>query len=308
MRGFFGILKNSSETTSQQLPSLPSDLSYSEFTFKTTRGFLAKKIDQYTGMNNSEGDELFYHSLTKSSFNHLNNENRIERILYLSELMLKWHDQQIDLVNQINNLPINNDLKNAMFKAHSIYKKEIFSPMPDLLKPYELQQNQSEWEVYRDVIFAATQGQFLLITEEEVNQYKEGKVFCQGKVKERSDIPACRNLAKATLEQKGFNKTKMMSWLLVLSEAITNTIKHAEGGKMTLIENDKNSEIRFVIEDKGPGFSLKELPETTLMAGYSTKKSMGQGFTLMMKIAKQVLLCTSTNGSTIILTFDSRPE
>lgn len=306
MRRLFDILKSSSETTHPQLPSLPSDLSYSELNFKTTRGFLAKKIGQYIGMNKTDGEELFYQSLTNSSLKPLNKENRIENILYLCELMLNWNEQQIDILTQINNLSISNELKNALFKVHSIYKKEIFTPISQSYYELELQQNQSEWEVYRDVIYAATQGQFLLISEEEVSQYKRGNVFCQGIIKERSDIPACRNLAKASLEQKGFNKTKVMSWLLVLSEAITNTIKHAEQGKMTLIEDEQNSEIRFVIEDKGPGFSLKELPKTTLLAGYSTKKSMGQGFTLMMKMAKQVLLCTSANGSTIVLTFESK--
>jgi anti-sigma regulatory factor (Ser/Thr protein kinase) len=99
-----------------------------------------------------------------------------------------------------------------------------------------------------------------------------------------------------------------MSWILVLSEAITNTIKHAELGKMTLVESVEEEEIRFVIEDNGPGFPLKDLPKNTLLAGCSTKKSMGQGFTLMMKIAKQVILYTSPRGSTIILTFDSTKE
>jgi hypothetical protein len=35
---------------------------------------------------------------------------------------------------------------------------------------------------------------------------------------------------------------------------------------------------------------------------------MGQGFTLMMKMTKQVILYTSSEGSTIILRFDSSKE
>ena len=62
--------------------------------------------------------------------------------------------------------------------------------------------------------------------------------------------------------------------------------------------------MNIIIEDTGSGFPLKTLPYTTLMAGYSTKKSLGQGFTLMMKLATQVLLKTSSSGSTIVLIFE----
>jgi anti-sigma regulatory factor (Ser/Thr protein kinase) len=166
----------------------------------------------------------------------------------------------------------------------------------------------TKWTVYRDVIFAATQGKFLLITEREVSQYKVGTLLCEGIINERSDIPIRRNQVKEALEHKVTNKAKLMSLLLVLSEAITNTIKHAEEGAMTVLEDKEKNEIRFIIEDKGPGFPLKDLPKTTLLAGYSTKRSMGQGFTLMMKMTKQVALHTSPMGATIILLFNFDDE
>jgi anti-sigma regulatory factor (Ser/Thr protein kinase) len=274
------------------------------------RGFLARKIAQYLGLNITEGDTLFYHSLTQTSFipATTNEEEKIECILQLSELMLKWNEKQQDILKKIKYLNINVDIQNAMVKAYAIFEKDLFSQSTLLLEQENViifQKEQSKWEVYRDVIFAATQGRFLLISEEEVSNYYEGLVFCEGIINDRSDIPKCRNLAKVSLEHKGFDKAKVMSCLLVLSEAITNTIKHAEKGKMTLVESEQNNEIRFVIEDRGPGFSLKELPKATLLEGYSTKKSMGQGFTLMMKMAKKILLFTSPKGSTLILTFDT---
>ncbi|WML49529.1 ATP-binding protein [Neobacillus sp. PS3-34] len=227
---------------------------------KIRRGFLAREISQYLGLTITEGDTLFYQSLTQLSFIHSNDENQIEFVLHLSELMLKWNEQQLDIVNQINSLNIKNNLQNSMLKAYHTYEKELFLRQPQSLKKDNqdpFQQEQSKWEVYRDVMFAATQGRFLLISEIEASKYKVGNVFCEGIIKERSDIPACRNLARECLELKGFNKTKVMSWLLVLSEAITNTIKHAEEGKMTLVESEQNSEIRFVIEDRGRDFACR---------------------------------------------------
>ena len=307
MRRFFEKVFNDSskEKTQPTAPSLPSNLAYTDINFRTKRGYLARKLGHYLGLEIKEGDTLFYLSLSKSSFSNSTAEE--EYLIQLSEQMLNWWKLKQDIPQKVKNSEIRSDIQNAMLKAYDIYKQDLFTPSSPYMEKEQLNTNKenNEWEIYRDIMFAATQGQFLLISRVELSKYKMGNLFCNGTIKERSDIPLCRNLAKESLVQKGFDRAKIMSWLLVLSEAITNTIKHAEEGKMTLIEDVENNEIRFVIEDKGPGFPLKDLPKTTLLAGYSTKKSMGQGFTLMMKMAKQVLLNTSPKGSTIILIFDS---
>lgn len=310
-RLFDKVFKDSSKENNQlSAKSLPSDLAYKEINFRTKRGFLAKKISNYVGLDTAHGDDLFYLSFSSTSFMDLTNENDPLIFLQLSEKMLLWGVKNQDIVQQIKNTDISDEIQNAMLKAFEIVKSDLFSNPSIAVEQQEFtlsnkQHDDEKWLVYRDVILAATQGKFLLITEKEVNRYMEGIVFCEGTINDRSDIPLCRNRAKESLESKFISKTTIMSWLLVLSEAITNTIKHAEGGKMTLIEDVENNEVRFVIEDRGPGFSLKELPNATLLAGYSTKKSMGQGFTLMMKMAKQVSLFTSPNGSILILNFDS---
>ncbi|WP_198510307.1 ATP-binding protein [Bacillus solitudinis] len=304
------VLKLPSQENLFDIPSLPSDLTFSEFNQRTTRGFLARKLSQYLDLTDEEGNRLCYQSLRESSF--LQSDNDSEFLLQLSEKMMKWHEQQQDVQKEIEELEIKNHLKNALLKAHDMHKQDLFrssSPQSNHKQVESFKDKDiTEWEIYRDVIFAATQGQFLLISEEEISNFATGNVFCEGTIKERTDIPLCRNKAKESLEQLGFSKSKFVGWLLVLSEAITNTIKHAEEGQMTLINDEEKNEVRFLIKDKGPGFPLEELPKKTLLAGYSTKKSMGQGFTLMMKMAKQVLLCTSSTGSTIILVFEADKE
>jgi anti-sigma regulatory factor (Ser/Thr protein kinase) len=287
-------------TQDKKAPSLPLDLTYREVNYRTKRGFLAKKLCHYSGLEAAAGDEVFYSSLSCSACDE-NSEDH-ELFLYLSELMLKWADDGHDIREQILKFDIKSEIQNAMLKAHEMYKKDLFT-----IKAPNSQQKQPEWEkwkVYRDVIMASTQGKFLLISEQELIGFKKGRIFCQGTIKKLADIPSCRHRAKDRLEAMGYNDSTIMSWLLVLSEAITNTIKHGEEGRMTLLEDEDQNEIRFIIEDRGPGFSLKELPKATLLAGYSTKKSMGQGFTLMMKMSKQVSLYTTSEGSTIILSFN----
>lgn len=294
------------ENQSDSLTELP----YSSLSFFTKRGFLAMKLSKYLNLEKENKDYLLYQSIFNSQFLEANFETEAKDFsLYLSDLMLKWHDHDLDIPSQIKSTEFSNDVKNGMLKAFQIYQEDLFfKPINNPpITPFNNSKDR-EWEIYRDVIYAATQGQFLLISDQELEDYKKGKVFCEGEIKERSDIPTCRNLAKESLEVKGYIKSKIMGWILVLSEAITNTIKHAEEGKMTLIECEEKNEVRFIIEDKGPGFPIKDLPKSTLFAGYSTKNSMGQGFTLMMKMAKRVLLYTTSTGSTLILVFDSSKE
>ncbi|OMP67505.1 ATP-binding protein [Domibacillus epiphyticus] len=306
------VFKDSSKEPNFSAPSLPPQLPYLDIFYMTNRGFLAKKLGQYVGLHSDEGAALFYHSFSQLSFDDSNQENQYEYLLYLSEQMLKWNKLKHNIPLQVKNLDVNPDIQNALLKAYEMHKTDLFSMSYEAAvhdnKVDSNTQMDPKWVIYRDVIFAATQEKFLLISEEEVNTYRQGTVFCKGMIKNRSDIPECRNLAKQSLESENVSKSTIMSWLLLLSEAITNTIKHAEEGKMTLIKDEKNHEIRFIIEDNGPGFNLEDLPRTTLLAGYSTKKSMGQGFTLMMKMSKQVLLYTSSRGSTLILTFDISKE
>lgn len=306
------FLRNSSKEQSLLIPPLPSDITYTELKFRTKRGFLARKLCQYVDLHKVDRDSVFYDSFSKSSFLHSDQTDKNELVLHLSERMLTWREEKQDIPMQIKRLNVSADIQNSMLKAYEIFKDDLFL-MTDPLKVKsnpepKTNQDKGKWEVYRDVIMAASQGKFLLISENEVQKYKEGNILCEGTIKERSDIPVCRNLAKETLESKNYGQSNLMSWLLVLSEAITNTIKHAEEGKMTVIDDEPSNEIRFVIEDKGPGFPLDELPKKTLLAGYSTKKSMGQGFTLMMKMTKQISLFSSSTGSIIILSFERTKE
>ncbi|SIR36321.1 ATP-binding protein [Domibacillus enclensis] len=300
--------KERSLKTKPAAPSLPSKVTHSELVYMTTRGFIAKKLGQYMGLHTEEAEALFYLSFSKWSFEPYDEQNEQDYFVYLSEQMLKWNEQRQDIPQHIKKMDISADWQNALLKAYDMYKVPLFAAS-DRESPTETDkqlkhQADVKWSIYRDVIYAATQEKFQLITPDDIPLYRKGVVFCEGFIKQRSDIPECRLKAKEQLEKENIEKPHLMSWLLVLSEAITNTIKHAEEGKMTLIKDEEKQQIRFVIEDNGPGFVIEELPKMTLLAGYSTKRSMGQGFTLMMKMSEQVLLSTSPNGSVVILVFN----
>lgn len=288
-------------------PFSQKELTYAEYSFITKRGFIVRKIAQYLDFNGEVSNYLYNLSLNKPILQTKESSDGLEQIIYLSEKLLTWNEARVDIQEEIKKLSVNNDMKNALLKVYHIHQNDLF------VQPFHTNgttENQNkndeskEWEIYREVIYAATQGKFLLIDKEETSNYLKNKILCKSDIKERADIPASRALTKEILEKHGYTGSKIMGLLLVLSEAITNVIKHAEHGTMTLIEDEESKELRIVVEDVGPGFPLKELPKNTLLAGYSTKKSLGQGFTLMKKMAKSVALYTSSTGSTLIIVFD----
>jgi anti-sigma regulatory factor (Ser/Thr protein kinase) len=217
---------------------------------------------------------------------------------------VRWIQEKEDVYSRIREIGVQGKYHQCFLEVYEDVKEDIYFSIHPRDECTSLSEQEEVWQVYRDVMFAATQRKFLLIQKTEVNKYKEESILCEFTIKERPDIPKARDGAKVSLLESGFNQTEIMSFILVISEAITNILKHAEEGKMTILQRDR--EFYVIVEDRGPGFNLKQLPNMTLMAGYSTKKSLGQGFTLMMKMAKQVQLATDSEGSTIILIFENK--
>lgn len=255
-------------------------------------GWIAHRLAIMLDMDKQTNEKLFFLAFTTHSFTEIEDES-CKRVLTIADSAVHWLEKNSVVGEEIKQLELSPTFSNVLSRVISEVQSEN-----DL---HEQHKGNSEqiWEVYRDVIYAATHGSFLLIDKEDVQLYKQGELLCEAEIKERKDIPKAREIAQESFNVVGLKSTKAMSYKLIISEAVTNILKHAEYGKMQIYR--KKDLLHVVIEDKGTGFPLKLLPQTTLMAGFSTKKSLGQGFTLMMKMADQVVLETSPNGSTLIL-------
>jgi anti-sigma regulatory factor (Ser/Thr protein kinase) len=228
-------------------------------------------------------------------------------VVDLAACLVNWEEKQDDVYLRIKEMHLSDPYHRCFLEIYEEIKLDIELYVPIRPKSVDLSEDDKVWRIYRDVIYAATQGKFRLIEPSEVEPYKAGKLLGSSSITERSDIPKARELAKQIFLDIGVPQTLVMSHLLVISEAVTNILKHAKEGTMFLI--DSGPAIYVIVEDKGPGFPLKMLPNLTLMAGYSTKKSMGQGFTLMMKMTEMVILSTiHGEGSTLILVFERKEE
>lgn len=165
----------------------------------------------------------------------------------------------------------------------------------------ERRMHRQQMEAYREAILAVTGGRLQLTTLEEIEKLTgHGTWLAGGEVKQAADIVQARAQVAEVLANT-FPSARRYGILLSLSEALTNVIKHAAGGKWTAWQTDKG--LRLAVEDTGPGIKLTELPRATLMQHYSTKKSLGSGFTLMLYYSDRIYLATGREGTRLVLEF-----
>ena len=98
---------------------------------------------------------------------------------------------------------------------------------------------------------------------------------------------------------KGFTNDKLGLFEAAVGEAITNSINHAHGCLVYAGASDEF--VWAAVVDNGGGISDILLPKAILRRGFSTKVSMGMGYTIMMAGTNNIKLCTGSNGTTIVL-------
>jgi len=166
------------------------------------------------------------------------------------------------------------------------------------------QYRESLAQVYKDMLHATTTGKMLLVEPEEVSDIVSGQTWSYSvTVRSAYDIEACRNLAAEQFQQAQLPPRWKLEFLLGVSEAVTNALKHANGGEFRLIRTER-SWIAFM-RDRGHGIDYAILPYSTILRGYSTKLSMGLGFSTMFRCLDRIYLCTSDQGVTLLLQKDT---
>ncbi|HHW04191.1 MAG TPA: ATP-binding protein [Thermoanaerobacterales bacterium] len=174
----------------------------------------------------------------------------------------------------------------------------IFFDVTDILE-YEKRQEERVRNLYREVIYSVTQGKLLLVEQKEIELLKTGVYISSHPILTKTDVASCRRQVQEVLESRPLPSKVRYNILLGTSEAVTNVLKHATEGQMSLYM--VGDHLRIFVSDNGSGIDLSELPRTTLMAGYSTKHSAGWGFYLLLKVMDRIVLSTSSQGTTIML-------
>lgn len=157
---------------------------------------------------------------------------------------------------------------------------------------------------YREMMCALSGGKVTLCPAEEELLARLGERLDAWTVAARSDVGRSRDLAASFMPQG--DPKRLMQVKLAVSEASTNLLKHALGGKVSVFAHE--GALQVLVRDEGSGIALHELPKTFVGSGYSSKRSLGRGFGVMYASADRMFLHTDASGTQLLLEFDGMRE
>lgn len=153
-------------------------------------------------------------------------------------------------------------------------------------------------QFYRETIMSVTDGKLDITGEEAVAGYRRGS-----DVKVTWSSPAELSDARMHITEfclnSGMPEDTTGLFLTAVGEAMTNALKHA--GKGIARGGVQDGELWLSVADGGPGIAALSLPDATLRRGYSSKVSMGMGYSIMLEISDRIMLSTGSNGTTVVL-------
>ncbi|MFN3652274.1 MAG: GAF domain-containing protein [Armatimonadota bacterium] len=156
----------------------------------------------------------------------------------------------------------------------------------------------------REVLSAVTHGKFHLVDAEEIPT--EGELVVEIPLHDLQAYPAMRKQVAQIAGEAGMSEEDVSDFVLSVAEAATNAIKHGVGGRATVYRDPDRVIVR--ITDRGPGILPENLPATILRTGFSTKISLGVGYTLMLELVDCIWLSTGPEGTVVQLEKRIHPE
>jgi len=169
---------------------------------------------------------------------------------------------------------------------------------------------QEKRQFYRDTIKIITHGKLDLVSFEDVTEYllPDGYISL---VESPADSAITRkqvmdffavNAFTSVNENAITHSDRLDLFESAIGEALTNAIKHANG--CDVYAGGGIDSIWVAISDTGTGIPTMLLPSATLLRGFSSKVSMGLGYTIMMNVTDNIKLHTGLNGTTIVLSIN----
>jgi len=152
---------------------------------------------------------------------------------------------------------------------------------------------------YVDVFSAVTGDRLIIMTDDEIEASLGEPITEPSRFKSFEELASARVILKQAIESQFAGMEDVDDFIVAANEAIANAVKHAGGGTYQVFKKGETTQI--LISDSGPGIDFKTLPRATLLAGFSTKQSLGMGFSLMLELCDRVLLATRPGGTTIVL-------
>lgn len=159
----------------------------------------------------------------------------------------------------------------------------------------ELLQAETEKKDFcRRVLRALSGGKFQLIDEEELAQ--DGRQVLSQPLVDGAGLAMLRRTLRELGHEVGLLPESIEDLVLAVGEAASNAVKHGDLASCEVRLHEDRISVR--IWDRGGGIRPEDLP-AVLEAGYSSKISLGMGYTIMLKLADVVQLATSAAGTVV---------
>lgn len=207
-----------------------------------------------------------------------------------------------DFVYQDEKLPLRHD----SFRAFRIPGNRVGVLLEDIT---DMKQSEEERRLfYRETISSATDGKLIISSSEELVPYEASSDIVH-EFTTPVELSSIRQQLYNYCFSKGLQRDSSRLFISGAGEAMNNALKHAGGGRAFC--GCAGDGLWFGVSDKGPGISTLALPSAMLRRGYSTKISMGMGYSIMIDVADRVMLSTGPAGTTVILLMNlhkAKPE
>lgn len=199
-------------------------------------------------------------------------------------------------------------------------KLELFSRVRNLIRIKSLMEDRLEGvrrlemererhATMRDLILAVSGGKLLPADESELQEMRGGGRRVRGmRIDSSADVGLARAVTEEALLDMGMDRERIFDMVLCVSEASTNALRHAQGGQLDVYEREGKAQVW--VSDKGRGIDFSLLPRTTPAKGWSSKTSLGYGYTILLELLDRVILSTGRNGTTVVMevSLQSQPD
>lgn len=154
---------------------------------------------------------------------------------------------------------------------------------------------------YRESILSVTGGKLEICDPTDVDRYTSAAMLTID-LDSAQDVPTARHEIKRFCAENGLAEERLDSFLDGVGEALANAIKHGIHG--IVYGGNTNEAVWVAVADNGKGIESLILPRATLGRGFSTKRSMGLGYTIILSVVNHVMLSTGPTGTTVVMIMD----
>jgi anti-sigma regulatory factor (Ser/Thr protein kinase) len=157
---------------------------------------------------------------------------------------------------------------------------------------------------YRETILAVTGGRFEIADPEPAEGWIEDPVVSM-RVAVSQEMVDARHALTSYCQQAGMDEDSVREFELAIGEALGNAVKHAGEGWMYVGRHEES--VWAAVVDHGKGIDTFIIPKVALLAGFTTKASMGLGYTLILRVCDHVKLATGPDGTTVVMEKSLKP-